>query len=195
MRSKIIALLLSCCLSAALTSPARADDSPAPAVRSHLQHLLEIVARTTKKQFIVAGAAPEISWYGMDDSAVSYPVLLMILADNNLTAVEDNGVVNIIPLPNVRSYPTLTLSARDLETAHVPDEQVISVLIHLEHIDGAKLVPILRPLIPQWGHLSASTETNTLIMTGSFANTRRIAYIVRSLDDQPLASKSAGPRQ
>ena len=183
MSAKISTLLLGCCLSAAIISPGRADEAPAPTTRPRLQHLLEVVARTTKKHFIVTGMAPDISWEGVDDSAVSYPVLLTILADNNLTAVEDGEVVNIIPLPLVRSYPMLTLNARDLEKTHLPDDQVISVLIHVEHIDGTKLVPLLRPLMPQWGQLSAATETNTLIMTDRFANVRRIADIVHRLDE------------
>ncbi len=188
MPAKIGALLLSCFLSVALILPVRADDSTSPAARPRLQHFLEIAARNTKMHFAVAGVAPDISWYGVDDSAVSYPVLLTILTDNNLAAVEDGGVVDIVPLPNVRAYPTLTLTAEELDKTRVPDDQVISVLIHLEHINGAKLVPILRPLMPQWGQLSAATETNTLIMTDRFANARRIAGIIHRLD-QSAASK------
>ena len=193
MSAKSIALLLSVLMSAALSSPVSAAESPGAAVRPRLQHLLEVAARNTHKHFIMAavpGAWPDLSWYGVEDGAVSYPVLLTILADNNLAAVDDGGMVNIVPLFNIRSYPTLTLTARELEKTHLPDDQVISVLIHVEHIDAAKLVPVLRPLIPQWGQLSA-TEPNTLIMTGTFANARRIAYMVRSLD-QPVSAN--GPR-
>lgn len=188
MLTKTFSLLLSCFLSVAAISPVRADEPAPPAVHPRLQHLLEIAARNTRKHFIVAGMARDISWYGVDDSDVSYSTLLTILADNGLAAVDDDGVVNIVPLAIVRQYATLTLMARDLEKTHVPDDQIVSVLFHLEHIDGAKLVPILRPLMPQWGQLSAATEANTLIMTDSFANARRIAYIVKSLD-QPIASR------
>ncbi len=47
---------------------------------------------------------------------------------------------------------------------------------------GVRLVPLLRPLMPQSGHLAADGCSNTLIIVDTFANVRRIEAVVASLD-------------
>ncbi|MCW9003807.1 MAG: type II secretion system secretin GspD, partial [Gammaproteobacteria bacterium] len=47
---------------------------------------------------------------------------------------------------------------------------------------AAQLVPILRPLVPQQGHLAAYNPTNTLIITDHGANIKRLTDIIRSID-------------
>lgn len=45
-----------------------------------------------------------------------------------------------------------------------------------------QLVPLLRPMIPQYGHLAALPCVNKLIMTDTFANIRRMEAVIDSLD-------------
>jgi len=47
---------------------------------------------------------------------------------------------------------------------------------------AAFLVPILRPMLPQYAHLAAAVCSNSLLVVDSYANVRRIETIVKILD-------------
>jgi hypothetical protein len=64
----------------------------------------------------------------------------------------------------------------------LPDAQVITRIIHVKTMPAAQLVPILRPLVPAFGHLAASVCTNDLLLVDRFANAKRIEAIVKELD-------------
>jgi len=44
------------------------------------------------------------------------------------------------------------------------------------------MVPILRPLLPQAGHLAANAHSNTLTIVARYGNMRRIVALIRSYD-------------
>jgi len=49
-------------------------------------------------------------------------------------------------------------------------------------VPAAQLVPILRPLLPQYAHLAALPYENTLLIVDRYANVKRIEAIVKALD-------------
>ena len=110
---------------------------------------MDAVARNTKQRFLVAGVTHDISWYGIDGTALSYPILLTILIDNELGAVEADGIVHIVPLANMRQYPTPTIKETDLVSDRFPANQVVTMVLHPKKVEAIKLVPVLRPLMPQ----------------------------------------------
>jgi general secretion pathway protein D len=55
------------------------------------------------------------------------------------------------------------------------------------------LVPILRPLIPVWGHLAALPDRNALILVDLSANVRRLVEIIKILESLPKALDVAPP--
>jgi len=61
------------------------------------------------------------------------------------------------------------------------DEYVTQVLA-LQNVSAAQLVPILRPLVPQQGHLVAYPPGNILIVTDEAANIRRLTTIIDRID-------------
>jgi general secretion pathway protein D len=56
----------------------------------------------------------------------------------------------------------------------------------VKNISAPQLVPILRPLVPQQGALSALPQSNSLVIVDRFANLRRIEGLIRTLDSAPL---------
>ena len=77
----------------------------------------------------------------------------------------------------------------------LPDAQVITRIIHVKTMPAAQLVPILRPLVPSFGHLAASVCTNDLLLVDRFANTKRIEAIVKELDKngEPYKAERCSP--
>ena len=86
-----------------------------------------------------------------------------------------------MPDANARQEPTRLLQRDDRS---VPDDEVVTRVITLPGNNAAQLVPILRPMMPQYAHLAAfaTDEANSkLIVTDTYANVRRITELVQTL--------------
>lgn len=144
-----------------------------------LAPILQRVGRAANKRFLADGrVGPQIYLGGTEQNDITYPVLLSILRANNLAAVEIEGRVNIVPVNDIRSYPLPMVQNDDASIA--ADEWVTRVLT-TSNVEAAQLVPILRPLLPQWAHLAA-LPSSRLVVIDRYANVRRIAELVRLLD-------------
>ena len=55
-------------------------------------------------------------------------------------------------------------------------------MIQVNNVGATQLVPILRPLVPQYGHLVAHPGSNMLIISDRAANVGRMVSIIRRID-------------
>ena len=62
------------------------------------------------------------------------------------------------------------------------DDEWVTRTVRLQHIDAVQTVPLLRPLLPQQGHLAAVPASNTLILVDRYGNTRRVLELLRAMD-------------
>jgi general secretion pathway protein D len=92
--------------------------------------------------------------------------------------VEDGGYVHVIPDANVRAYPLPLATGKD----SYAEGEYVSKLIPLKSAPAAHLVPVLRPMVQQAGHLVALPCKNTLMIVETFANMKRIEQLARALD-------------
>ena len=144
-----------------------------------LSRLIATVAKKAGKKFVVDPRVhSEIIIVGQDPASVSYNELLSILAIYDYIATETSGYVAIMPDANARQVPSPLLSGKE----SYPDAEVVSMVITPKNVPAAYLVPILRPLIPQYGHLAAVTCVNKLILVDRFANVKRLKTIIDALD-------------
>ncbi|HVE45100.1 MAG TPA: type II secretion system secretin GspD [Gammaproteobacteria bacterium] len=107
-----------------------------------------------------------------------YEVFLSILEMLGYSAIPSGGVIKIIP--NIDGGEQATRIA----TIHSPgkgDETVVRIM-RLENATAPQLVPMIRPLLPQWGNVTAYAPGNILIVVGHAANLKRISRIVAELD-------------
>ena len=144
-----------------------------------LVQLIDTVAKKTGKSFIVdprvSGNATLIH---IDPAKIGYPELLLILQVHGFAAVESGGIVRVVPDANARTSPSPVIGGND----KLPDAQVVTRVVRVKSIPAARLVPILRSLLPQSAHLAAFTCTNELVMVDTFANVRRIESVVSTMD-------------
>jgi general secretion pathway protein D len=92
-------------------------------------------------------------------------------------AVDSGDLIKIIPDATARQFP----SRMGTEGAAGPDDMATSV-VQLRNVGATQLVPILRPLIPQYGHLVAHAGSNMLIISDRAANVSRMVSIIRRID-------------
>jgi type II secretory pathway component GspD/PulD (secretin) len=144
-----------------------------------IAQLIDAVAARTSKKFILdSRVQADVRLAGQNASGVTYNDLLLILKTYGFTAVETGGYVWVGPDAGARYMPVPVASGND----KYPDAQYVTKTIAVRSMPAAVLVPLLRPMLPQQGHLAAVTCTNSLIMVDTFDNVRRIESLIRSLD-------------
>ncbi len=145
-----------------------------------IRALIATVSKFTGKNFVVdprvKARVSVVSSRPMSDSEV-YEVFLSVLQVHGYAAVPVGSIIKIVPEVNAKQGPLPVVS----DNSYVGDE-LITKVVTLDHVPAAQLVPILRPLVPQQGHLAAYNPTNTLIITDHAANIRRLAEIIKSID-------------
>ena len=106
-----------------------------------------------------------------------YEAFLSILAVHGFVAVKTGDIIKIVPDAQSRQYagPLGTNSADGAD-------DIVTQVIRVENVGAAQLVPILRPLIPQYGHLAAHPGSNMLIISDRASNVNRMLSIIRRID-------------
>ena len=180
-QTRVKALLLSVLLSVCLASPALADEITLNLKDADIRALISTVSKFTGKNFIidprVKAKVTVVSANTLTPEAV-YEVFLSVLQVHGYAAVPTGSVIKIVPEVNAKQGP-LPLSGKN-DT--FPDDELITKIIRLDHVPASQLVPILRPLVPQQGHLAAYNPTNTLIITDHAGNIQRLLKIIAGVD-------------
>lgn len=145
--------------------------------------LIGTVAEVTGTNFIidprVKGKVTVVSAKPMESDEV-YQVFLSILKVHGFAAVPSGSVVKIVPDVNAKSEGVPTVS----DKAPGRGDEVVTRVIEVNNVSAAQLVPILRPLVPQQGHMAAYPGTNVLIVSDRAENIERLVEIVRRMDQQ-----------
>ena len=142
--------------------------------------VINSVSQITGKNFIidprVKGKINVVSAKPLSKEEV-YNVFLSILQVHGFATVPTDNAIKIIPDATAKqSAAPFTAASRN------PGDQLITRVLVINHINAAQLVPILRPLVAQQGHLAAYPTTNVLIISDRAANIKRIDRIIAQMD-------------
>ncbi len=176
-RDMLVALLLSLLL---ITEVAHADEVTLNFSDADLVAVINSVSQITGKNFIidprVKGKVTVISSKPLNEDEV-YNVFLSILQVHGFATVPTKNAIKIIPDATAKqSAAPLTQGGKG------PGDQLITRVLKINYINAAQLVPILRPLVAQQGHLAAYAATNVLIISDRASNIERIDRIIRQMD-------------
>ena len=145
-----------------------------------IRKVVEAVSEVTGKNFIldprVSGKVTLLSATPMSPDAF-YEAFLSILQVHGYVAISSGDLIKILPDATARQFagPIGTSGAAG------PDDLATQV-IQVQNVGATQLVPILRPLIPQYGHLVAHAGSNMLIISDRAANVARMVNIIRRID-------------
>ncbi len=146
-----------------------------------IQELIKFVAEATGTTIVVdpsvKGKVKVVSSKPVSRDEL-YNLFLSILEVHGYTAVRSGGVVRVIQSKDARSSPVLV---RDDSAKQGSDEYVTQVM-KLENISAAKLIPVLRPLVPQQAHMAAYAPSNAIIISDIASNIDRISDIIKRMD-------------
>jgi general secretion pathway protein D len=142
--------------------------------------VVEAVSEATGKNFIldprVTGKVNLLSSEPMSQDAF-YEAFLSILQVHGYIAVESGNLIKILPDATARQFPT----TYGTNGGNGPDDMATQV-IQVNNVGATQLVPILRPMIPQYGHMVAHAGSNMLIISDRAANLARLVSIIRRID-------------
>ena len=145
-----------------------------------IRQIVEAVSAVTNRNFIidprVNAKVTMLSKTPMTPDAF-YEAFLAILEVHQLAAMQSGDIIKIIPNATARQYGSPMGANRA-----AGDDDIVTQVIQVENVGAAQLVPILRPLIPQFGHLAAHPGSNMLIISDRAGNVARMISIIRRID-------------
>ena len=146
-----------------------------------IRALISTVSKFTGKNFIIdpriKAKVTVVSANTMSPDEV-YEVFLSVLQVHGFAAVPTGSVIKIIPEVNAKQGTVPFTVGKHSASG----DSLITKVIRMDHVPAAQLVPILRPLVPQQGHLAAYAPTNSLIITDHAGNIKRLMEIIAGVD-------------
>jgi len=107
-----------------------------------------------------------------------YDLFLSVLDVQGYTAVRSGQVIRVVPNKDARSSPVPIME----DQAAVGSDEYVTQVIRLDNISAAKLIPVLRPLVPQQAHMAAYAPSNAIIISDIRSNIDRIVDIIERMD-------------
>ncbi len=146
-----------------------------------LRQIIEAVSAITGRNFIVdprvRAQVTMLSAEPMSPDAF-YAAFLSILEVHGYIAVPSGDLIKILPDANARQVPGIDMPVGQAGSA----DEIVTQVVTIRNVGAAQLVPILRPLIPQYGHLAAHQASNMLIISDRAANVSRLLRIIQRID-------------
>jgi len=171
-------------LAVALTTPANAEEQKGQRYEAYppmqLASVLESVSKKTGRVFLTGADVPgEVIVGQLKPKDITYSSLLIVLFNNNLAAVTVGDITNIVVAPRVRQY-ALPIIYEDDDS--IDAYEWVTRVVEVENAQATQMVPILRPMVPQMGHLVAHADSNTVIIGARYDNAKRLADIIAQID-------------
>ena len=145
-----------------------------------IHSLIQTVSRQSGKNFVVdprvKARVTVISSEPLNSDEL-YETFLSVLQVHGYAAVPQGDLIKIVPDVNAKQGPVPAYTDEESSS-----DQLVTRVIKVENVPAAQLVPILRPLVPQQGHLAAYAATNTLIVTDRASNIERLSTIIEGID-------------
>lgn len=146
-----------------------------------IREFITQVSAITGKSFIVdprvKGNVTIISSTNMNADEV-YQLFLSVLRVHGYASVDGGGGAERIVQQVLAKQ-----SGNDLDfVENIDGEELVTRVLPVVNTDPNELVKILRPLIPQYGHVAGILQPNALIISDHASNIERLTEIVQRID-------------
>ena len=146
-----------------------------------IRALIETVADATGKNFVVdpriTGNISVVTSTPMRAAQV-YDVFLSILKVHGYSAIPNGNIIKIVPNVGAKQDGEPGELRADSKNG---DEQQTRI-VQVQHVDANQVVQTLMPLMPQYGFMAAIPESNTVIISDTAANVKRLEMMIRQVD-------------
>jgi general secretion pathway protein D len=179
----LLAATLACAQQVQQAPPAQPTQHITPNFKdADITQIAEAVSAATGKNFIidprVRAQVTMLSSTPMSPAAF-YEAFLSILSVYGFVALPaGNNIVKIVPDANARQFPGNDLPER----VNSGSDEFVTQVMEVKNVSASQLIPILRPLIAQYGHLAAYPASNILIISDHASNVNRLMRIIQRID-------------
>jgi general secretion pathway protein D len=104
------------------------------------------------------------------------------LRTKGFIAEETDGVIFIKPIKDAKLGQVPTLSDDDVLALIENKNQIVQKFFQLRNFSPTQLNQIVKPLIPEYGHVYAIESTSQLVVIDTVSNLMRIGLIIEKLD-------------
>ncbi len=157
-------------------------------INADIEGVVKVMSEITGRNFVldprVKGTVNIVSAKPMA-RALAYAVFLSALRLQGFAAVEDDGIVKIVPEADAKLHPSPTFGP--WEKGRAGGDRIETRVFTLKYESAAQMLPILRPLIAPSNTITAYQNSNTLVITDYANNLQRLEKIIDSID-QPSGS-------
>ena len=175
------AIALAATFALLLVQPALADETVSLSfVNADIPSVVKTIGAHTGKTFIidprVTGTMNIISQTPVSKE-IAYQILLSALRVSGFAAIEERGVVKIVPETDGKTSGALV----DRST-QVAGDRIITQVFTLQNESASQLAQVLRPLVAPNNFIGAYPGSNVLVIADYASNVNRIAKIIASID-------------
>jgi type II secretory pathway component GspD/PulD (secretin) len=120
--------------------------------------------------------------------SLSYGQLLSQLNANGFTAFKSKDYIQIIVNRDARNMaiPVVSKNGSYLEDEYVTD------YLKVEKACAGKLLAVLRPLVPQYGHMANYDDAHLLVVVDTYGNIQRLKLLVKEIEENLDAKQNCG---
>lgn len=152
-----------------------------------IQAFVTQVAQMTGKNFVIdprvrSRDVTVISTQPLTSEEV-YELFLSVLQVHGYAAVPTGNVIKIVNNTVAKQVSQPVLDNDDRAEA----DAIVTKVLPMKNVSVGELMPSLRPLVPQYGHLSAVMTANAMIISDHAENIARIEAIAAQLDNVEAA--------
>ncbi len=145
-----------------------------------IREFIAQIAKITQETFVIdprikgGNSVTVISTHPLTRDQV-YDVFLEVLTANGFTVIPKGNIMNVVPS---------TIAKTAGQEVQKPNNAIITTrVIQLHSVSAIEVIPIIRPLIAQYGHAAASASSNCVIVSDLADNVDRITKLLKELDD------------
>ena len=143
-------------------------------IREFIDQIAEITGETFIVDPRVKGQVSVVSQARLSSNE-AYQLFLSVMSTHGFTVINQGGQARIVPNADAKAEAGAPRALAD---------QLETRLIQVQHNAASELLPLIRPLVPQYGHLAAVPSSNALIISDRRANIARLEELIRQLDQK-----------
>jgi len=144
--------------------------------------VIDTVAQLTGKNFVVdprvQGRVSLVSAKPMTNDEL-YQAFLSMLQVLNYATIPSGNIIKIVPSMDAKGYGGTLALGKNTATG----DEIVVRIIPVNNVSAMQMVSALRPLMLDWGSVTAYQPSNSLVLSGSASNIRQLETIIHRLDE------------
>jgi len=124
--------------------------------------------------------------------AEALEILRTTLHAHGVAIEEREKTIHLIPIAQISHARITTLGPEVDATAIKPTNQIIRKIFAVRNYDPEKLIDVLKPLMPTWGHITSDPINGKLIIVATVERIIAIGEIIAEMDQPDLTKRELG---